>query len=56
LTLTFVQCYPTARNLWDKEHHMTRIAGVTAREAGPLVKLAYFFTRRQIARLTVMAY
>ena len=35
---------------------MTRIAGVTAREAGPLVKLAYFFTRRQIARLTVMAY
>jgi hypothetical protein len=31
---------------------MTRIAGVSAREAGPLVKLAYFFTRRQIARLT----
>lgn len=31
---------------------MTRIAGVSARQAGPLVKLAYFFTRRQIARLT----
>src|SRR5947207_14412159 len=31
---------------------MTRIAGVSAREAGPLVKLAYFFTRRHIARLT----
>jgi 4-carboxymuconolactone decarboxylase len=31
---------------------MTRIEGVSAREAGPLVKLAYFFTRRQIARLT----
>lgn len=31
---------------------MTRIAGVSAREAGPLVKLAYFFTRRQFARLT----
>src|SRR5438270_5725554 len=31
---------------------MTRIVGVSAREAGPLVKLAYFFTRRQIARLT----
>jgi hypothetical protein len=29
---------------------MTRIGGVSAREAGPLVKLAYFFTRRQIAR------
>ncbi len=31
---------------------MTRIKGVSAREAGPFVKLAYFFTRRQIARLT----
>lgn len=31
---------------------MTRIAGVTARDAGPLVRLAYFFTRRHIARLT----
>src|SRR5260370_2007340 len=35
-----------------KEYHMTRIAGISAREGGPLVKLAYFFTRRQIARLT----
>ena len=31
---------------------MARIAGVPAREAGRLVKLAYFFTRRQFARLT----
>jgi AhpD family alkylhydroperoxidase len=31
---------------------MTRIAGVSGRRAGPLVKLAYFFTRRQLARLT----
>lgn len=31
---------------------MARIAGVSAREAGPLVRLAYFFTRRQIARLS----
>ena len=31
---------------------MTRMAGVSARAAGPMVKLAYFFTRRQIARLT----
>jgi AhpD family alkylhydroperoxidase len=31
---------------------MTRIAGVSNREAGLLVKLAYFFTRRQLARLT----
>jgi AhpD family alkylhydroperoxidase len=31
---------------------MTRIAGVSGREAGPFVKVAYFFTRRQIARLT----
>jgi AhpD family alkylhydroperoxidase len=31
---------------------MTRIAGVSAREAGPLVKLAYFFTRRHYMRLT----
>ena len=31
---------------------MPRISGVSAREAGPLVKLAYFFTRRQIAQLT----
>jgi 4-carboxymuconolactone decarboxylase len=31
---------------------MTRIAGVSARDAGPRVKLAYFFTRRQFARLT----
>lgn len=31
---------------------MTRIAGVSARDAGPLVKLAYFFTRRHLARLT----
>ncbi len=31
---------------------MTRIAGVSAREAGLRVKLAYFFTRRQFARLT----
>src|SRR5260221_3311294 len=35
-----------------KKHHMTRIAGVAAREAGPLVKLAFFFARRSIARLT----
>ena len=33
---------------------MARIAGVSAREAGPLVQLAYFFTRRSIARLTGM--
>jgi AhpD family alkylhydroperoxidase len=31
---------------------MARIAGVSAREAGLRVKLAYFFTRRQFARLT----
>jgi AhpD family alkylhydroperoxidase len=31
---------------------MTRIKGVSSRQAGPLVKLAYFFTRRQISRLT----
>ena len=31
---------------------MARIAGVSARDAGPYVKLAYFFTRRSIARLT----
>ena len=31
---------------------MTRIAGVSARDAGLRVKLAYFFTRRSIARLT----
>jgi AhpD family alkylhydroperoxidase len=31
---------------------MTRIAGVSAKQAGPIVKLTYFFTRRQIARLT----
>ena len=31
---------------------MTRIAGVSAREAGPLVKLAYFFMRRHYMQLT----
>ncbi len=31
---------------------MARIAGVSAREAGLFVKLAFFFTRREIARLT----
>ena len=31
---------------------MTRIPGVSARQAGPLVKLTYFFMRRQFARLT----
>ena len=31
---------------------MTRIAGVSAGEAGPLVKIAYFFTRRHYKRLT----
>jgi AhpD family alkylhydroperoxidase len=31
---------------------MARIAGVSTHEAGPLVKLAYFFTRRHIARLS----
>lgn len=31
---------------------MTRVAGVSARDAGPYVKLAYRFTRRGIARLT----
>ena len=31
---------------------MARIAGVSAREAGPYVKLAYFFTRRSLAKLT----
>ncbi len=31
---------------------MTRVEGVSAREAGPFVKLAYFFTRRGIAQLT----
>jgi len=34
------------------ENHMARIAGVSARDAGPYVTLAYFFTRRSIARLT----
>jgi AhpD family alkylhydroperoxidase len=29
-----------------------RIAGVSVHEAGPFVKIAYFFTRRSIARLT----
>ncbi len=31
---------------------MTRIAGVPASKAEPIVKLTHFFTRRQIARLT----
>ncbi len=31
---------------------MARIAGVSATTAGPLVRLAYFFTRRQLIRLT----
>ena len=31
---------------------MARIAGVRARDAGPGVKLVYFFTRRNFARLT----
>lgn len=31
---------------------MARIAGVAPGEAGPLVRLAYFFTRRQLARLS----
>jgi AhpD family alkylhydroperoxidase len=31
---------------------MARIAGVSARQAGPLTKLGYFFTRRHIARLS----
>ncbi len=31
---------------------MTRIAGVSTRNAGLPVKLAFFFTRRQLARLT----
>jgi 4-carboxymuconolactone decarboxylase len=31
---------------------MARIKGVSAREAGPAVKLAFFFTRRQLVRLT----
>jgi AhpD family alkylhydroperoxidase len=31
---------------------MARIAGVPARDAGPYVKLAYFFTRRSLAKLT----
>ena len=30
---------------------MARIAGVSASDAGPRVRLAYHFTRRQIARL-----
>ncbi len=39
---------------------MTRIAGVSVRSAGPLVKLAYVMARRQVGRLvdpvTVYAY
>jgi hypothetical protein len=31
---------------------MARIAGVSARDGGVLVKLAHFFTRRTLARLT----
>jgi hypothetical protein len=31
---------------------MARITGVSAREAGPYVKLAYRFTRRSIGQLT----
>ncbi|MGH3321641.1 MAG: carboxymuconolactone decarboxylase family protein [Streptosporangiaceae bacterium] len=31
---------------------MARMAGVPARNAGPFIKLAYFFTHRQLARLT----
>jgi hypothetical protein len=34
---------------------MTRISGVSARDAGLRVKLAYYFTRRQIAQLTLFA-
>jgi len=30
---------------------MARIAGVSAREAGPYVRLAYFFTRRSLVKL-----
>jgi AhpD family alkylhydroperoxidase len=42
-------------NRWEnvaREQHMTRIAGVSAREAGPYVKLAYRFTRRSLKQLT----
>jgi len=35
-----------------KGQRMTRIAGVSRRDAGPFVKLAYFFTRRHITWLT----
>jgi 4-carboxymuconolactone decarboxylase len=36
----------------DKEQHMARIAGVSARDAGLRVRLTYYFTRRQLKRLT----
>ncbi len=36
----------------DIEHDMPRIPGVSAREAGLYVKLAYFFTRRGLAQVT----
>jgi 4-carboxymuconolactone decarboxylase len=31
---------------------MARMTGVSGREGGPLVRLAYYFTRRQLARLS----
>jgi 4-carboxymuconolactone decarboxylase len=34
------------------EHRMARISGVPARQAGIYVKLAYYFTRRSLRRLT----
>src|SRR6266536_2005128 len=49
-----VPSYRYSRCLWvsGEEHHMARIPGVPARQAGPYVKLAYYFTRRSLRRLT----
>jgi alkylhydroperoxidase family enzyme len=40
------------RDVLAEEHHMARIPGMPARQAGPYVRLVYYFTRRSISRLT----
>ncbi len=37
---------------FEKEHRMTRVAGVSARKAGLLVKMVYGFTRRSLGQIT----
>jgi hypothetical protein len=42
----------TLRQFSAKGELMARIAGVSVRQAGPYTKIAYFFTRRSLAKLT----